>query len=209
MLISYWILYPVMAMLLLVTVPPLYWAYQKRVNGSTQTIKEVYLEMISIPTMMFMPFTLKFWKLSFRDNGTPLLLALISWAIALFFTWMAINFTSSALPFVAILHDKPDGRIGYTEYVVLGRSTLEDGSQVSGKWGTFHIVNHSSHSVIHYSVHYSKYGNYGMPYGGGNVVKPGETLETKGYPDYWFRPAPEKTKSIVGTATRWVIDKTN
>lgn len=195
-----------MAGVLLAIVPPLYWAYEKRVNGSTHTIKEVYLEMLSIPAMMYTPLTLNFWKLNIKDKGNALLLALISWIIALFFTWMAINFTSPALPLVAILHDKSDGKVGYTEYISLGKSTLDDGSQVSGKWGKFYIVNHSSHRVKQYSVHYSKYGNYGMPYGGGDVVNPGETLETKGYPDYWFTSAPEKSKSITGTATRWVID---
>lgn len=38
-----------MAGVLLTLVPPLYWAYEKRVNGRTHTIKEVYLEMLSIP----------------------------------------------------------------------------------------------------------------------------------------------------------------
>ncbi len=207
MLISYWILYPVMALVLMAVVPPLYWAYQKRVNCSTQTIKEVYLEIIGILAIMVIPFTPHFWKLSWKDKRPELLLALICWFVAFFFTWIAINFTSSRLPFVTFLYDKSDGRIGHKEYVAVGKSALSDNSIVSGKWGTFHIVNHSSHTVIHYSVGYSKFSNYGMPYGGGNVVKPGETLETEGYPDYWFTSPPKKTKSIAGTAKRWVIDK--
>lgn len=102
---------------------------------------------------------------------------------------------------IKLVYEESDGKVGYTEYVSLGKSTLGDGSQVSSKWWTFHIVNHSSHRVTHYSVHYSKYGNHGMPLGGGDVVNPGETLETKGYPDYRFTCAPEKTNNINGAAT--------
>ena len=206
MLVSSKFVYLIVAVFLLLVGPFLWWAYNKRVHQSLNSIKDSYQEVWFSLIVGFVILTKTFWLSSLKEKGMFLLLSIIMWISSFFIVWLVKGWLDFIPPYVIVVKDG-NGKVDYDEYLCIGTYTYPNGVIVGGQLGKTDIVNMSSFNIRYYSVHYaqrSSTANYWSNHD--TTIKPHEHKKVEHYPDYRFRNPPSSKRSIWGGETCWIID---